>query len=88
MQEESAMAVRKHGCGFSVQLKSKDFVKSLSVSHEGRNDVLIEGVLGELDELEVIEGSVLKIKGTSGTLMVDLTEDELRKALAKKGGKS
>ena len=78
------MTVRKHGCGFSVQLKSKDFVKSLSVSHDGRRDVLIEGVLGELDELEVIEGSVLRIKGTSGTLLVDLAEGELRKALSKK----
>jgi hypothetical protein len=63
-------------------------VKSLSVSHEGRRDVLIEGVLGELDELEVIEGSVLKIKGTNGTLLVDLAEGELRKALSKKGRKS
>jgi len=41
--------------------------------------VLFEGVLGKLEELEVIEEKVLRIKGSKGTLMVDLSEEELHK---------
>ena len=40
--------------------------------------------LGEFDELCLLEGSVLQIKGAHGTLMVDLTEDGVRKLLSKK----
>ena len=72
------------GHEFSVELKSKEYVRSISLTDEGRGDVLLEGVLGELDELDIQEGTVLIIKGAHGTLMVDLTEDELRSMLAKK----
>ncbi len=69
---------------FSVELKSKKFVKSFSLSDKGREGVLIEGVLGELEEIGMLEDAILLINGSHGTLRVDLTEDELRKMLAKK----
>ncbi len=72
--------------GFSVELESKDYVKSMSLSNGDREGVLFEGVLGELEELGFLEGAVLFIKGSHGSLMVDLTEEELRELLkAKKG---
>ncbi len=64
---------------FSVELKSKKFVKNFSLSDKGR-----EGVLGELEEIGILEDAILLIHGANGTLRVDLTEDELRKMLAKK----
>lgn len=72
--------------GFSVQLKSREHVTNMVMLDKGGEAVLFEGVLGELEGLEVIEGAVLRITGTNGTLMIDLTEDELRDMLSKKKG--
>lgn len=63
--------------GFSVRLKSKEHIINISISEKGSEPVLFEGVLGKLEELEVIEEKVLRIKGSKGTLMVDLSEEEL-----------
>jgi NAD(P)H-flavin reductase len=71
---------------FSVQLKSKDHVTNISMSEKSGEAVLLEGVLGELEGLEVLDETVLRIAGTNGTLMIDLTEDELRDMLFKKKG--
>jgi hypothetical protein len=74
------------GRGFSVEMISKEHVRTISVSDKGREGVLFEGVLGELENLEMLEGSVLSVRGSHGTLMVDLTEEELRGLLTKKKG--
>ena len=71
---------------FSVQLKSKDHVTNMSMSEKSGEAVLLEGVLGELEGLEVLEEIVHRIVGTNGTLMIDLTEDELRDMISKKKG--
>lgn len=65
--------------GFSVRLKSKEHIINISMTEKGTETVLFEGVLGKLEELELIEGTVLRIKGSKGTLMVDLSEEELQK---------
>jgi hypothetical protein len=70
--------------GFSVELKSKQYVKSISLSNGGHEAVLFEGILGELVDLNILEGTVLKVEGTHGTMMLDLSEDELMKVLDKK----
>jgi hypothetical protein len=48
--------------------------------------VLIEGFLGELEAVDLVEGVMLEIQGTNGTLRMDLKKEELRKLLTK-GGK-
>lgn len=70
--------------GFSVEMDSKNHVRSLVVSDESRGKVLIEGNLGELRELEMVEEIVLQMKGTKGTLRVDLDNRDIRKLLEKK----
>lgn len=70
--------------GFSVELKSKQYVRSISLSNGGHEAVLFEGVLGELIDLSILAGKVLKVEGTHGTMMLDLSEDELIKVLGKK----
>lgn len=72
--------------GFSVEMISKEHVRTISVSDKGREGVLFEGVLGELEGLDMMDGSVLSVRGSHGTLMVDLTEEELRMMLSKKPG--
>jgi hypothetical protein len=70
--------------GFSVEMDSKNHVRSLIVSDESHGKVLIEGNLGELKELEMVEEIVLQMKGTKGTLRVDLEKRDIRKLLEKK----
>jgi len=66
---------------FSVEMKSKRYVKSISISDEAHDRVLFEGNLGELLELSFEEGNVLEFVGVNGVLRVAVTEEQLRKAL-------
>jgi len=65
---------------FSVEIRSKKYVKNISISDEAHDRVLFEGNLGELLELSLTE-EVLELTGTNGILRVGLTEDQLRKTL-------
>jgi len=66
---------------FSVEMKSKKHVKSISISDEAHDRVLFEGNLGKLLELSVVEGDVLEFIGVNGVLRVAVTEEQLRKIL-------
>ena len=66
---------------FSVEMKSKKNVKSISISDEAHDRVLFEGNLGELLELSLVEGDVLEFIGVNGVLRVGLTEEQLQKAI-------
>jgi hypothetical protein len=66
---------------FSVEMKSKRHVKSISISDEAHDRVLFEGNLGELLELSIAEGDVLEFVGVNGILRIAVTEEELRKVL-------
>lgn len=66
---------------FSIEMKSKRHVKSISISDEAHDRVLFEGNIGELVELSLVEGDVLEFIGVNGILRVAVTEDQLRKAL-------
>ena len=74
----------ENGHGFSVELRRKNHVRSISISNSDREGVLLEGTIGEIEELDILDGAVLQIKGTHGTIMVDLCEDKLRALLEKK----
>ena len=66
---------------FSVEMKSKKYVKNISISDETHDRVLFEGSLGELLELSLVEGDVLEFIGVNGVLRVGLTEGQLREML-------
>ena len=77
---------KKHA--FSVEMKSKEYIKTISVSDDSQEGVLIEGFLGKLEELGMVEEVILEVKGLNGTLRIDLDEEELRKMLDKKKGEN
>jgi hypothetical protein len=66
---------------FSVEMKSKRYVKSISISDESHDRVLFEGNLGELMELSLVEGDILELIGVNGVLRVTITEEQLRNTL-------
>ena len=69
-------------------MNSKKHVKHISVSNESHDRVLFEGSLGELEELSMIEGAVLEVRGANGVLRIDLSEEELRKMFFQKKDRS
>jgi hypothetical protein len=73
--------VEKHA--FSIELKSKKYLKLVAIPNDSGDNVLIEGFLGELEVVDLVEGVMLEIQGTNGTLKMDLKEEELRKLLTK-----
>jgi hypothetical protein len=68
---------------FSVEIKSKKHVKSISISDEAHERVLFEGDLGELQNLNFVEGDVMEFTGANGILRIDVSEDQLQQALDK-----
>jgi hypothetical protein len=66
---------------FSVEMNSKKYVKSISISDDNRDRVLFEGNLGKLVEISIAEGDVLELIGVNGVLRLSLTKEQLRQAL-------
>jgi len=66
-----------------VETASKQYVKSLIVSDEVHGRVLFEAEIGDLVGLSSVDGRVLEVRGTNGTLRVDLTKEELEAMLRK-----
>lgn len=69
---------------FSVELKSKEYLRQASISIGSPDHVFVEGFLGELEELSLIEGELMEVKGVNGVLRIDLNEAELSRILRKK----
>jgi hypothetical protein len=63
--------------GFTAEISSKQYVKNISISNEAHDRVLFEGVFGELLELYMVEDKILEIRGTEGTLRIDISREEL-----------
>ena len=66
---------------FSIELVSRDQVKCLILHIKNDAKVLIEGFLGDIEEIGIIEGLMLEINGSKGTLKMDLSEEEISKLL-------
>jgi hypothetical protein len=65
-------------------MTSKNHIDTISMSNEPKTEVMIEGELGGLVQIEFIEGIILQITGDNGVFRIDLTEKELSNGLAKK----
>ncbi len=70
-------------CFFSIELKSKAYLKNVTLTNGCRDSVLVEGTIGELTQATFAEGIILEIAGNKGTLRINLKEEELKKALQK-----
>ncbi len=79
-------AVKQLRHSFSVELKSKKHLHQLMLSKEPHGGVFFEGELGEISELEYIEGRVLVVTGSNGTLRIDICESKLIGGLTKNEG--
>ncbi len=69
---------------FSIELKSKEHVKSLALTNDNEGSVLIEGFLGKLKNLSFTEDVLLEVEGANGCLRLGFCENELKGLLQKK----
>ena len=68
---------------FSVEMRSKKFVKQVTLSNESRNGVYFEGFLGDIVEICFVNGGMLEIRGLNGTFRIDISKEKVRKILVK-----
>ena len=76
---------------FSIEIKTKRFVRRISLSDKENDLVFFEGYLGELRNVSMVEGVMLEILGNHGVLRLDITQQEFEecldpKKLNKRGG--
>lgn len=76
MKKESSHA-------FSIELKSKEFIRNVMISNRIGETVLVEGFLGELEDASFIEGAMLELRGSNGVLRIDLKEEELKRMFSR-----
>jgi len=64
---------------FSVEMTNAKSVSGITVNRK-KDGVFLEGELGLIMDIELIEGKVLTITGENGTIRIDITEEELQHA--------
>lgn len=70
---------------FSIELKSRKFLNSLTIDCDRRmKGVFIEGFLGELVDIKLVNDALLEISGTNGAFYLDITYHNLHRALTKR----
>ncbi len=77
--------VREHT--FSIEMESKNSLKSIKLSEGTQDSVLIEGSLGSLQEVALHDDALLEVRGTQGTLRLDMNKQTLESCLKKKEDK-
>jgi hypothetical protein len=65
---------------FSVELKSKNDLKNITLVNDSNDSVLVEGTIGELVQATFAEGVVLEVVGKNGVLRLDLGADDIKRA--------
>jgi len=70
---------------FSLELNSREHIKQVSIPSGPGDRLLIQGCLGEMEAVELVEGLMLEIRGAYGVLSVDISEEELRALLRAHG---
>jgi hypothetical protein len=65
---------------FSVQMTNTKSVSGIAVNRK-KDGVFLEGELGLILDVELIEDRVLTITGENGTIRIDISRDELVHAL-------
>jgi hypothetical protein len=76
---------------FSIELKSKEYLNLVAMPNVVKDSVLIEGFLGDLEVVELVEGVMLEIEGSNGILRLEVTQQEMEKCFmerkaSKQGG--
>jgi hypothetical protein len=67
---------------FSIEMRSRNSLSHISLSDRSAEPVLIQGELGGLEEVCLLEDVTLEVRGAKGILRLDISREELVKFLA------
>jgi hypothetical protein len=69
---------------FSIEMDSRDSLSNVSLSDKKPEGVLVQGELGGLVDISIIEDVTIEVRGENGTLRLDLSRDEIKELLREK----
>ena len=69
---------------FSIEMDRRDSLSNVSLSDKPIEGVLIQGELGGLVELTLLEDVTLEVRGVKGTLRLDISREEISSLLKDK----
>jgi hypothetical protein len=81
-------STKERNISFSIELVSRNQVKRVSLPDGSGDRLMVEGYLGELTGMELVEDILLEIRGTGGVLRIELSREELENALKRKRERS
>jgi hypothetical protein len=64
---------------FSLELKSKGYLKNITLNNESREKAIVEGTIGELEYAEFVDDLILEVLGSKGILRIDIKQNEIRR---------
>ena len=64
-------------CSFSLEIKSRDKLKSINLNGNRNQGFLVQGSLGSITSIHFHEDSVLVISGSKGEIRLDMAPIEL-----------
>jgi hypothetical protein len=71
--------MQKNGeSSFSIELKSKEYLKTMNLANGACEGVVVEGTIGQLLYAQFTEGIVLEVVGQKGALRIDLSPDQIK----------
>ena len=62
---------------FSVELNTKQKIKTVTLNGDSNRNVLIEGTLGEFKTACFVAEDILEVRGSEGVLRVNLAKTEI-----------
>jgi hypothetical protein len=70
--------------GFSVELHKKKYITHVNLSDKSHDPVLIEGVLGGMSSVLILEDSFIEFQGKNGVIRIDVDPVFLFQNLSRK----
>jgi hypothetical protein len=64
---------------FSVELKSKNNLRNLTLNNNPQENAIIEGTIGKLEYAEFVEDAILEVSGAKGILRIEIRENEIKR---------
>ncbi len=71
--------VKKEECAFSIVLSDRDAIKEITLRTGGREQAVICGSIGEILDVNFLEGVVLQIRGALGVMDIGITREALKR---------
>lgn len=63
---------------FSIELKAKEYIKTINLANGNCESVVVEGTIGQLLNAGFAEGVMLEVVGKKGILRIDLSPDQIK----------